>query len=179
MNEDDNDDMNYDFDTSSYAKEEEIGKGGMVPPGFYHAVVEKIEKDHTGQNPALKFTFCILAGPQKRQKVFERLFLTEKNNGRVVLFGNRLGLIGKGELGKESVRKSWNDAKDRQVILELIERDYTAKDGSTKKATNVKYDGIYKLDDPRVAAVPREGSATKAVPTTAAGSATQAAFDDL
>ena len=169
--------LNMDFNTSSVKDEKSLDMGRDLPKGKYVATVEKIEKDTNGNTPALKFTFSVVAGPYTNRKVFERLFLTEKANGRVILFGNRLGLIAEKELGKESVRKNWKDAIGKKVVIEVENREYEARDGSKKQATNLTYGGIFKMDDPKVAEVVSAAGAPKAAPT--AGAATQAAFDDL
>ena len=174
---DENDDLNFDFNTSGIKTEKDVDKGRDLPKGKYVAVVENIEKDHGGKTPAYKFTFAVTAGPYKGRKVFERLFLSEKANGRVVLFGSRLDLIAEKELDKESVRKSWKDAIGKTVVIDVENREYD-KDGTTKTATNLTYNGIYKLNDPKVADVV---AAANAGGTKSAGqaAAAQAAFDDL
>jgi hypothetical protein len=62
-NDDANDDLYYDFDLSAFREEEEITRGcGPIPDGFYHAVIHAVEQDPSGQNPAIKLTFMLLAG---------------------------------------------------------------------------------------------------------------------
>jgi hypothetical protein len=183
----DNDDLGFDFDCSSYKKEEDFTAGsGPIPDGKYHVVVESVEKDHSGNNPALKFTFGILAGTtpgQVGRKVHERLFLTEKAKARVMIFANRLGLIGKADVGQPNVRKNWGDARNKQVIIEVATREYDKKDGSKGKASNVTFGGIWRLDDAEVKDVPRSGAAARAAqaPAAAAPAPSKAAdaFDDL
>ncbi len=178
---DENDDLNFDFNTSGVKTEKDVDKGRDLPKGKYIALVENIEKDQNGKTPAYKFTFAVTAGPYKGRKVFERLFLSEKANGRVILFGSRLGLIAEKELDRESVRKSWKDAIGKTVVIEVENRPYDDKDGNKKTATNLTYNGIFKLDDPKVADVVKEAGAG----TPAGGNggqsaaANQAAFDDL
>lgn len=180
MNDDDNiDELGFDFNTSATPTESDIGGGGgAIPDGMYHAVVDQVEKDQSGNTPAFKFTFSILAGPHKGRKVFEKLFLSEKANNRVVLFGNRLGLLNQADLGQASVRKSWSDAIGKQVVIEVATREYEAKDGSKKKASNLKFDGLYKLDDPRVAHVQRAGGGPVKAAAAAAAEAVNT-FNDL
>ena len=175
---DGDDDLNFDFNTSEVKEVKDIGAGGgMLPDGFYHVTVENVEKDHNSATPCLKFTFGIIAGPCKGRKIFDRLFTTEKNNARVVLFGNRLGLLNQGDLGKTNVRKSWSDAIGKEVIVETSTREYEARDGSKKKASNLKFDGLYKLDDVRVKDVQRAGGTT--TPATTDSAATDSTFNDL
>jgi hypothetical protein len=154
-----NDDLYFDFDTSKFREEEEITRGcGPIPDGLYHAVVNAVEQDPSGQNPAIKLTFMLLAGTvpnQTYRRLSERLFLTEKGKHRVLLFANRLGLLGKPELGQPNVRKNWGETIGKQVIIEVANREYEYKDGSKHKVSNLAFFGIWKLDDPNVAQVPR------------------------
>jgi hypothetical protein len=178
--ENNDDDLNFDFNTSDVKEEKDIGANKQLPPGFYHVEVEKVEKDHKSAQPCLKFTFTVLAGPKKRQKVFERLFMTEKNNGRVILFGNRLGLIAPSELGKSSVRKNWNDAVGKKVFIEVEHREYTAANGDKKTGVNLAYNGIHRLNDPAVPTnTPREDGSESAETAAATSAAATAAFDDI
>lgn len=180
MSDENVDDLNFDFNTSGMKTEKDLDLGRDLPKGKYVAVVETVEKDQSGTNTCMKFTFGVVGGPYSGRKVFERLFLTEKANNRVILFGNRLGIIAEAELGKPSVRKSWREAIGKKVVIEVENREYEAKDGSKKTATNLTFGGIFKLDDEKVADVVRAAGAgagtAKAAP---AGAANQAAFDDL
>lgn len=152
-------DLYCDFDTSNFREEEELTRGcGPIPDGLYHAVVHSVEQDPSGQNPAIKLTFMVLAGTilnQTYRRLCERLFLTQKGKQRVLLFANRLGLLGKPELGQPNVRKNWGEAVGKQVIVEVANREYQNKDGSKKMVSNLAFAGIWKLDDPKVAQVPR------------------------
>jgi hypothetical protein len=176
----DDDDLNFDFNTSDVKTDQDLDLGRDLPKGKYVVVVEAIEKDQGQGTPAYKFTFSVTAGAFKGRKVFERLFLSEKANKRVILFGSRLGLIAEKELGKESVRKSWKEAIGKEVVIEVENEEYEAKDGSKKQRTKMTFGGIYKLDDPKVADVVKAAGA-KASPTAGAGAgaSNQKAFDDL
>ena len=180
MSDNELDDLNFDFNTAEVKNEKDLDMGRDLPKGKYVAVVEKVEKDHKSTTPCFTFTFSVVAGPYTGRKVFERLFLSDKNNKRVVMFGSRLGLIAEKELGKESVRKSWGGAVGKQVVIDVETRPYEKKDGSPGVATNLTYGGLFKLDDPKVADVVREAGAAKAsAPASGGGAATQQAFDDL
>jgi hypothetical protein len=172
------DDLAFDFDTSAYTKESDISVGDLIPDGKYHAVVDKVENDQGGSSPCFKITFSILAGTVggvAGRKMIERLFNTEKNKQRMVLFANRLGLIGQGDLGKPSVRQSWSNAVGKQVVIEVKSRKYQKNDGTEGTSNQLAFGGIWKLDDPIVASVPRAG----AKPAAAPAATQQQAFDDL
>lgn len=180
MSDNELDDLNFDFNTAEVKDEKDLDMGRDLPKGKYVAVVEKVEKNHQSNTPCFTFTFSVVAGPYTGRKVFERLFLSEKNNKRVVMFGSRLGLIAEKELGKESVRKSWSKAVGQKVVIEVESRPYD-KDGVQKIATNLTYGGLFKFDDPKVADVVKDAGAVKATAPARAGggAAAQQAFDDL
>jgi hypothetical protein len=75
------------------------------------------------------------------------------------------------------------------VVVEIQVRTYTKKDNSEGKASNISFNGIWKLDDPVVESVPRPAAQTAAQTgtstmnagkqTAAAAAAAAAAFEDL
>lgn len=172
------DDLNMDFNTSEVKSDSDLNMGRTdLPEGKYVAEVEKVEKEHNSKTPCFKFTFLVVAGPHKNRKVFEKLYLSEKANKRVVLFGSRLGLIADKELGQGSVRKSWAQAVGQRVVIDVKHRPYDANDGSKKIAVGLDFGGIYRLTDPAVADVVKDAGQTAGAGTGAADN--QKAFDDL
>ncbi len=172
------DDLSMDFDTVAIKSEADISVGNMVADGRYHAVVEKVEKDN-GNNPCYKIAFKVIDGTvrgQVNKSITERLFLTEKAKPRLMLFASRLGLFGQQDYGKPHVSKNWGSVVGSHVVIEVKTRTYPKTDGTEGKSTNLSFDGIWKLDDPKVADVPKghvpaAGSAPAAAPT--------ASFDDV
>ena len=144
--------LDYVFDTSGVRCKSDIMTTSHLPPadGFHHAVVKAIESDRHIELFCLKFTFQILAGASKDRTVCDRLFLTEKNNRRVVLFGHRLGLLKQDEFGQTGVRKNWSEAIGKEVVIETATREYPTRDNTIRRASNLTYEGVYRLDDPRV-----------------------------
>lgn len=164
-----NPELNMDLDLANYKSRSEITVNTSLPDGKYHAVVESVEKDISGQNPALKFKFTVLEGPQKNRSIVERLFLTEKAKARVVLFADRLGMIGDADCGN-TIRRNWGEAVGKQLVIEVQTREYKKADGSVGKASNLAFGGLFRLDDPAVADVPKR---------TAAAAAGKAQFPDI
>ena len=160
--ESEDDDLNFDFDTTKISKEKDLElSSGPVPDGKYHVLVESVAKESEG-TPSLKFVFSVLAGTtpgQNNRKIHERLYLTEKTMQRVYLFANRLGLINTSEFGQPNVRKNWKETVGSQVIVEVQLREYDKRDGTKAKTSNITFGGIWKLDDESVKDVPRNSEA--------------------
>lgn len=156
-----NPELNMDLDLANYKSRSEISVNQSLPDGRYHAIVEAVEKDVSNTSPALKFKFVVLEGPQRNRSISERLFLTDKNKNRVVLFADRLGMIGDADCGN-TIRRNWGEAVGKQVIIEVTTREYKKQDGTAGKSTQLAFGGIYRLDDPDVADVPRRAAASAA-----------------
>lgn len=169
-------DLTVDFDTMGYTDERELDSN--LADGKYLAVLDAVEKDLGGKSPCLKLTFGVKKKNGTTTKLIERLFLTEKSKQRLLLFANRLGLIGNDDLGKPSVRRSWNDALGKEVVIEVGTREFVKNDGTKGKASSLTFNGIWKTTDPAVADV-LAAYGPGGTPKTPAAPAAAGQFNDM
>jgi hypothetical protein len=153
-----NPDLNIDLNLSGISSEQQLNVDQPLPDGKYHVALRTIEPNRSGDKPFLTLAFEVLHGPYEGRPVTERLYLTENNRKRIHFFALRLGLIGRADLGNTSVRRNWGEAVGKQCVIEVATREYTKKDGSKGKTPSVTYGGIWKLDDPAVADVPKHSN---------------------
>lgn len=152
--------------------EKEVAAGGCVPPGKYHAMLVGTapHKAKSSDSSGQLFEFEILAGPFKGSKIEEVLWRSDKAKGknRSIIFANRLGLTVKDSSGEGYVAApgitGWCDLIGKQCIIDVIIEESDMTDKITGKPTGKKwrqnkleFDGVYKVDDPRVKEVERAG----------------------
>jgi hypothetical protein len=136
---------------------------GRVAPGKYHVEVLDVNEDHDSRTPCLVFKLGVLAGTVEGVAggtMYERLYLSEKARTRVALFARRLGLIGPSDFGQRKTI-NWADAISRQAVVEVVEEEFTKKDGTKSKSSKLAFAGIFDVNDPRVADVPKDQGALK------------------
>jgi hypothetical protein len=155
-------DSGLDF-PDTYAENAPDDNGG-VPDGRYHVQVLAVSKTKADETLAIKLTLSILAGTVPNcqgRHIIERIYLTPKAMDRARRFFYRLGLIPDSGLGKSSIRVNFSNAVGCQAIVEVENREFKRADGSTFPSANVTFNGIWKLDDPEVAGVPKAAPAIR------------------
>lgn len=123
-----------------------------VPPGFYHVVVKEVDSSKlAGPSPHLIIRFAVLAGPHKGRTVRESFFTSDKAQRRVQWLAVVCGLIRQG--GRQTA--DMEQLKGKTLIINTIVEKYD-DNGEEKLKAKLLFDGMYKLDDPKVPAdVPR------------------------
>jgi hypothetical protein len=174
------DDPNWGFNLTSFLDDDDMCVSGVVPEGKYHVHVVDVSKEILGDKPAIRLVFAVLAGTMpncRGREISEAVFLTEKAIPRAEMFAYRLGLIPPSCLGKcERVRVNWGRVLGRQAIVEVKIQEFYRPDGEIGERSKLTYDGIWTLDDPAVADVPRGVSKSYKAQVGAVASA-GAAFD--
>lgn len=140
--------------------------GGLIPAGKYHVRLDGAG-DVTSKSgtPGTELTFVILVGPFAGQEVKETVWVSDKAQNRVVLFGARLGALTQDPKTKKYVRAkdkhTFQDCLGAEVVIEVSHREYDKKDGGKGKAAQVTFGGIWALDDKDVKDVPRAKAGSK------------------
>src|SRR5262245_61705009 len=129
--------------------------GKRVPPGKYHAVITSSADDNGSTSPARAIKLLLLTGEAKGMTLTEKLFLTDKSKKRFALVLRRLGVIKPEDFGKR-VEFDWNSLVGRQCIVEVTEEEFDKRDGTKGKTSKLAYAGVWPLDHPDVASVPRD-----------------------
>src|SRR5262245_37741232 len=143
--------------------EDSLEQGDLVPPGKYHVEVLSVMEDHESKTPCLVFKLSVLAGTHPEavgRLLFERVYTSDKARKRVAIFAVRPGLIQRGDFGKR-VTLNWDDVVGRQAVVEVVEEEFTKKDGTKSKAARLSFAGIWSTDDDRVRDVPKNAEALK------------------
>lgn len=150
--------LEWDLDLEGW-DEEDLEKGGMLKqPGWYQAVVTDISEDSKTAGVVV-FTFEVTHGPHKGSKVFDRLWppdlaedadKAEKSRRRAGLYASRLGLL-EGRAG-EARKIDWEEALDREVVLQVEVNRYKDKETDQWVTNGVKLDyaGVYPPDHPKI-----------------------------
>ncbi|QJW94737.1 hypothetical protein [Frigoriglobus tundricola] len=139
--------------------------GGLIPAGKYHVALDgaaDVTAKQTG-NPGTELTFRLLTGPFAGETVKETLWNTDKTQNRVILFGHRLGLLksdGK-KYSRVEGKSSFQDVLGAECVVEVAHREYKKADGTSGKAANLTFGGIWALDDKDVKDVPKAKAGTK------------------
>ena len=180
-------DLNFDFDLSDTKSLKDLDiAGGGLPPGKYVVFAQEVTSEQ-GKSPLVKFVFVVKSGQSKGKKHNERVFLTAAAMPRAKLFAKALDLVREEDCGKSSVRRSWADAVNKDVVIGIKEEEYVKNDGTKGKSSKMTYNGIWKTNDPLVADVV-SGKATAGATATAgagtgntqqASSGAKDTFDDL
>lgn len=170
--------------------EAEMASGGVIPEGKYHAVLIGAKKhDAKSGSEGEELEFEILAGQFRGSKLKDTLWKTDnaKGRNRMTMFANRLGLLAAipvpGSKDKKTYapiegKSDWCDVLYAQCVIDVTIEEYEMTDkktgkpnGKKGKANRLAFEGVFKLDDPRVKDVERAagtigvGSTTGYVPT--------------
>lgn len=146
---------------------------GAIPEGRYHARLTSAAEKAAGEFVLDELKFEILHGPYKGKVIEEDLFHSGKDDDKTKkakvkrrTYYHRLGLLTKSEVngekkyalapGKHHIR----DCIGAEVIIDVKVADEKWTDKKTGEAKSMKknrlaYIGVFKLDDPEVANVPR------------------------
>jgi hypothetical protein len=137
---------------------------GSPPPGKYHARIEDCQRI-SDQTSYLKVRFALLAGtdPNGVGAVFsDRFYLSDKAKKRLAILAHRLKLIGGDDFGGRATI-DWSQATGKQLIVQVVEEEYEAKNGGKAKRAKLAFAGFWSLDDERVKDVPRDQTAARQV----------------
>src|SRR5262245_12220840 len=143
--------------------EDSLETGGLVPPGKYHIEVLSVMEDHESKTPCLVFKLHVLAGTSPEavgRLLFERVYTSDKARKRGAIFAVRLGLVRRADV-RERVTVNWDGVVGRQAVVEVVEEEFTKKDGTKSKASRLAFAGIWATDDDRVAEVAKDAEALK------------------
>src|SRR5574343_354963 len=169
--------MSMEMDFSDYGSEEEMDSGGYPKSGQYHAAVLDVDDDPEGIE-AIKVEFEVLAGtvPHQDGKQFTETFwrpnANHKDGGKfaakkIYRFLKAVGLADEKALGRK-VSIDWQAAKGMQLVVavEEYERKGADKKGNQRTYKGAQIEGlnIYPVDDPEVAAVPKDETALAMLP---------------
>ena len=141
--------MGIDTDATGLASEDDAHRGNAPKPGMYHVLIAEVN-DTFDKFDKVIVEFIILAGTvpgQEGLKLTEFFATTEKAMPRLVTLAIATGLLQPGE--RREVE--FTDAIDREIIIKVDERK--GQDG--KVYTNITWDGMWSLNHPTVAEVPR------------------------
>lgn len=155
-----------------------MSAGGLVPPGKYHARLDgSREVEANSGSVGRELSFTILAGPFKGSVVEDSIWKTsnEKTHTRFRIFAHRLGLLtkavvnGKPQYAPVPGKFDFNDALGTECILDVKNEEEEWDDKKTgqkrkKMKSKFEWEGVFKLDDPKVKDVERAGSGSTAPP---------------
>lgn len=146
-------------------------------PGFYHCVVTEIDEQPRDKNNALmegfKPTFEVLDGTARVNNVctqrgftHEQILFSPKpgqseggikwSKAKQAAFLLATGLVNKDHLGK-SVKINLADALQKQVVINLVPKN------DDSGYLEIAWANIYAVDDPKVAAVPKDVAALRLI----------------
>ncbi len=146
-------------------------------PGFYHCVVTELDEEPRDRSNALmegfKPTFEVLDGTARVNNVCtQRGFTHEQtlfsakpgqsegaikwNKAKQAAFLIATGLVSKDQLGK-SVNINLADALQKQVVINLVPKN------DDSGYLEIAWANIYAVDDPKVAAVPKDVAALRLI----------------
>jgi hypothetical protein len=155
------DDLSLEIDLTKIDVTELEGED-YPPPGKYHAQIDDVQRV-SDQTSYLKIRFLTLAGTDSSAvgRVFsERFYLSDKAVKRLKVLAYRLGLIGEGDIGTHAV-VNWREAIGRQLVVEVVEGEYTKKDGSKGVRGQLAFAGFWAVDDERVKDVPKDADSLR------------------
>lgn len=155
-----------------------MSAGGLVPPGKYHARLDgSREVEANSGSVGRELSFTILAGPFKGSVVEDSIWKTsnEKTHTRFRIFAHRLGLLSKAVVNGKSQytpvpgKFDFNDALGTECILEVKIEEEEWDDRKTgqkrrKMKSKFEWEGVFKLDDPKVKDVERATASGTAPP---------------
>ncbi len=142
----------------------------VTEPGFYHCVVTEIDEQPRDRNDALiegfKPTFEVLDGTVRANGVctqrgctYEQTLFSARpgqkegaikwNKAKQAAFLIATGLVTKDQLGK-SVKINLADALQKQVVVNIVPKN------DDSGYLEIAWANIYAVDDPKVAAVPKD-----------------------
>jgi hypothetical protein len=148
----------------------------LSEPGTYHFAVLAVDEQPTNRDgkplDGFKVHCCVLDGTTVNQakKELELMFfapkLTDKNNGefakrKQARFAMATGILPQAAPGQR-VSVDLQQAAGRQFVAE-VERG-TGSDGQPTKFLQLAWANIYHVDDPAVAAVPKDAAALALLP---------------
>jgi hypothetical protein len=142
-----------DCDLSDVASLDDLKPFIGLPAGKYLVTLKAIADERSAAFQAIKLTFVVLSGRNTGRRHNERLFMSERGLPRAILFAKHLGLIAESDYGQTNVRKPWNSAIGKNVVIEIITEEFVTSRGGKSRDSRIKYDGIYSTDDPLVADV--------------------------
>lgn len=158
--------MSFDLDpsvTDSEITDDDLKRLGKIESGFHHARLISVE-NHTSSTQTLskRMKFEIIGGAYVGRKVQTDLFLTDSDGSkaRQNMFACRLGVKIKNAQGKYVMNPNvsdWPDLIGTEVIMKVV---YPIDDRTKqpKDFPDVEFmEGLYALNDPRCAKVPRAG----------------------
>ena len=130
----------------------------FCPPGWGHFFLEATDEkeDH------VELAFACLAhqvADSVGKKYTERLYTVSAKGKdkeifeRLTFWAWKLGLVTEAEIDSgDALSFDFNDACGRQCVLHLREEKYKDKEGNDRASSRADYKGIYRVDDPEVAA---------------------------
>lgn len=139
------------FSTKGVKSADDIGSG-FVQPGFYHVIVTDVDEPIDTEKPII-VDFQVLKGTmpgQEKLGVRNWFPTSQKALPNLQRFALVTGLI----KPDEEREVSFKDAIGKHLVIEVIENEYTDKDGVTKKNAKIKWAGYYPIGHPDVANVP-------------------------
>jgi hypothetical protein len=86
--------------------------------------------------------------------------LSDKAKKRIAILAHRMRLISEDDFG-DRVSIEWSQAIGKQLVVQVVEEEYDAKDGKKAKRAKLSFAGFWGLDDDRVKDVPRDQAAQR------------------
>ena len=144
--------MTYYVDLTGLKDEDDArGSGRPDAEGFFHVVAKSVD-DSREEHEAVIVDFLILAGTDESQvgrRYREYFSVSERALKRLKLFGIVTGAAQPG--GKLNCK----DLVGKTCVIELKENQFEDRNGETKTNFKTSWGGFYRLDDKKVAHVPK------------------------
>ncbi len=135
---------------------DDLEGAATVPPGRYHVLIREVRRE-SDPSPHLLIKYETLAGTNAvgvGLVAAEKFFLSDKAAKRVAILANRLGLMAPSQLGQR-VNFDAGALVGKDLVVEVIAEEFTAKDGGKRSAGKWSFAGFYSPNDERAKGVPR------------------------
>lgn len=146
--------MPFNMDTREDESYDKVGSGfKRLPAGRYHAEIVDVDETFQ-QSEKLIMTFEVLNGTipnQAGQRHTEYFSCSEKAMDRLKRLAMVCDLIRPGEVKDIT----FNDAKGKTLVIEIVPHSYTNASGKEVQTTQLDFGGFWKEDHPDVKDVPR------------------------
>jgi hypothetical protein len=151
------------LDAENVESADDLGSSRPEPGGRYHVAVKNAEE--RGPKPDKEYgqvvvEFEVLNGtiPHQEGKTHTEWFsLSPKAAHKVIRFAVSVGLM----KFKEKKNVNFPSGIGSHCIVEIEGREYTDRDGNVRQGGQITWEGIWSVDDPKVADVPRDEAMIK------------------
>jgi hypothetical protein len=150
---------------SGKTKVEDLDRPSHVEAGWYRAKLVDVTDNDKSTGDILKFeivggrfdgvqTDIMIIYPQyagdEAPSEKERDRKEKMAEQRLMALAARMGLISNDMLGSGEAEIDFNEALEREYVIECASREYTKKDGTKGSSTNITYMGIFPANHPDI-----------------------------